>query len=135
MVVVVADVVDVGAGVVVLVVDVVGLIDVVVRGTVDVVDTVTTVVTEGAAVVGGTEDSAEGAGFCGEVEGTLLTVVPPQPTSVIAPSKAATTKPLDVHTRLRVPRATAPIRPMLVENESWPRGDPRGQLLTVFELD
>ena len=135
IVVVVANVVDVGAGAVVLVVDVVGLIDVVVEGTGDVVAAVTTVVTEGASVVEGTEDSAAGTGVCNEVAGTLLTVVPPQPTRVTAPIIAATTKLLGVRTRQRVPRGIGCMRPMLDENASWPRGNPRGQLLTLFELD
>tara|TARA_Y100001936_G_scaffold219115_1_gene232243 strand:+ start:124 stop:489 length:366 start_codon:yes stop_codon:yes gene_type:complete len=118
MVVVVADVVDVGAGAVVVVVDVLGLIDVVVGGTVDVVDTITTVVTGAAVVAGGRGASVEGAGLCDEFEGTVLTVVPPQPTSVIAPSAAVTIKPLDVRIRLRVPRTTGCIGPMLLENAS-----------------
>ena len=135
MVVVVATVVEVATGAVVLVVLGVELVNVVVGRDVVVVADVTALVTEGAVVAGGSGGSVVGLGTCDEVDGPGSTVVPPQPTMVIAANAAARTKPLDSRTRPRVPRTTAPIRPMLVENASWPRGDPRGQPLIVLELD
>ncbi|MEC7426751.1 MAG: hypothetical protein VX846_02950 [Actinomycetota bacterium] len=126
MVVVVATVVEVAAGAVVLVVLVVlgvELLDVVVGRGVVVAD-VTALVTEGAVVAGGSGGSVVGLGTCDEVDGPGSTVVPPQPTMVIAANAAATTKPLDVRTRPRVPRNGVHRWTTLSENAGWPRETP-----------
>ncbi|MDP6862717.1 MAG: hypothetical protein QGH80_03435 [Acidimicrobiales bacterium] len=124
MVVVVATVVEVATGAVVLVVLGVELVNVVVGRDVVVVADVTALVTEGAVVAGGSGGSVVGLGTCDEVDGPGSTVVPPQPTMVIAANAAATTKPLDVRTRPRVPRNGVRRWTTFSENAGWPRETP-----------